>query len=215
MNTKNLIICLSFLFCLPVISKAQDLEAEKSKLNGRKNAFCISLGSLAVANLNYERLFLQRGKHKFAGQVGFLLFPLQLSYAPFEPQRGLMRIIPLGVHWLYGDDRKHLELGINYISYIGDRLDGRRQANYVNGQYVIVDESYKTIGYNSITSLRVGYRWHKDAKSRFLFKIGLNLINFSPSPIENLTIKKSELAFGKPSRFFFLPIPELSFGWRF
>jgi hypothetical protein len=149
-----------FVFLLFVTSLNSQSFSREGGGEGVKNAAYFSFGGPAIYySLNYERTLVAKEKYSLGVKAGFgtnfspVAFPDEFS-------------IPLGVHFLYGKNKGHLDVSLNITNYFLQQYD------YDSGAYS------KELHLLYVPS--IAYRFQKP-EGGLMFRAGLSsIININP-----------------------------------
>jgi len=140
---------------LLVIAPFFNSVAQNPSEFSHKNSLQLELGGHGlIYSFNYERILVDKGKHKTAGQIGMAYYPASVGFRDFW--------MPVGVNQIYNfTSAHHLEAGVGMVLIREAIRDKNNQP----------DDWF----WDTFISARLGYRYQKP-NGRFLFRIGLTPI---------------------------------------
>ncbi|MGJ3234150.1 hypothetical protein [Marivirga sp.] len=142
----------TLILILFVIAPFFNSVAQESSNFLHKNSLQLELGGHGlIYSFNYERILVDKGKHKTAGQIGVAYYPASVGFRDFW--------MPVGINQIYNfNSSHHFEAGLGMV-LIREAL--RNEDN----------EAVKWF-WDAFISARLGYRYQKP-NSRFLFRVAL------------------------------------------
>ncbi|MCU0449275.1 MAG: hypothetical protein MUC97_05410 [Bernardetiaceae bacterium] len=185
-----------------------------------KNALFAELSGWGYATINYERAVWQQGKHQLGLRAGLFGIPTTVgqSMGPFPSYTRMSWSGALGANYVRGTGNHHLELSLTYTFLRYHLLAGSREWETLYDPFqevALYDDSYVEWKQYHFLSARVGYRYQKP-NGGLVFRAGITPVTQFLSSFQDYTLGMGLLA---PARSgaatIFLPVPDLSIGWRF
>lgn len=149
---------------LALLSFSIDAIAQQdADLFTAKNTVFVELGGNGgLISINYDRIFHQNGKFKFAGRAGFSYFKQSSGNKGSNIPPYWSPLLPLEVTALWGRSRHHLELGVGVTFFSSRNLIFNPEGP---------EFFERDIGLDMIIPIRLGYRYQKP-EGGFFFRVG-------------------------------------------